>query len=443
MYAVGGSTGPAVKLNGAAVTLGQMGPWTAIGATQTASGYEVAWKLAGADTYTVWNTDSSGNYLSSIGVVSGNSAVLKALEADFQQNLNGDGVIGLTTTAIESFGSTKLVQGDNNYFLFPVGGSSGPALRISGAPVVAGQTFGWTLIGAEQTASGYEVAWKLDGAAPQYTVWYTDSGGNYLSSPIGVVAGNSALLKALEPSFQQDLNLDGVTGLTTTPIEALGSTKLVQGDSNYFLFPVGGSSGPALKISGAPVVAGQTFGWTPIGAEQTASGYEIAWKFDGAAHQYTVWYTDSGGNYLSSPIGVVAGNSALLKALEPSFQQDLNDDGVTGLTSTTVIEALGSTKLVQGDSNYFLFPIGGSSGPPLRFGGAAVTVGQFGAWTPIGAEQTASGYEIAWKIRGRRPIYGLVHRRRRQLPVQPLRRGLRQQLGIAVAGIQLPAGPQR
>ena len=43
---------------------GQFGAWAPIGAEQTASGYEVAWKVTGADQYTVWNTDSSGNYLS-------------------------------------------------------------------------------------------------------------------------------------------------------------------------------------------------------------------------------------------------------------------------------------------------------------------------------------------------------------------------------------------
>ena len=42
---------------------GQFGAWAPIGAEQTASGYEVAWKIAGADQYTVWNTDSSGNYI--------------------------------------------------------------------------------------------------------------------------------------------------------------------------------------------------------------------------------------------------------------------------------------------------------------------------------------------------------------------------------------------
>ena len=43
--------------------------WTPIGAEQTASGYEVAWKIPGADHYTVWNTDSSGNYVSNASML--------------------------------------------------------------------------------------------------------------------------------------------------------------------------------------------------------------------------------------------------------------------------------------------------------------------------------------------------------------------------------------
>ena len=104
--------------------------------------------------------------------------------------IDGDGVIGvapapIATTVIESFGSTSLVEVGTNYFLYPVGGSSGPELSFSGAPVVAGQFGSWTPIGAEQTASGYEVAWKVTGA-DQYTVWATDSSGSYTSNIIGV-----------------------------------------------------------------------------------------------------------------------------------------------------------------------------------------------------------------------------------------------------------------
>ena len=49
----------------------------------------------GTDHYTVWNTDSNGNYLSNIGHVSGTSAALESLETSFHQDLNGDGVIGV------------------------------------------------------------------------------------------------------------------------------------------------------------------------------------------------------------------------------------------------------------------------------------------------------------------------------------------------------------
>jgi serralysin len=57
--------------------VGQNGPWMPISAEKTASGYEVAWKVTGADQYTVWNTDSSGHYLSdTVGVVSGSNPLL-------------------------------------------------------------------------------------------------------------------------------------------------------------------------------------------------------------------------------------------------------------------------------------------------------------------------------------------------------------------------------
>ena len=61
----------------------------------------------GADQYTVWSTDSGGNYLSNIvGAVSGTSAALESLETIFHQDLNGDGVIGVPTVVIETYGST-------------------------------------------------------------------------------------------------------------------------------------------------------------------------------------------------------------------------------------------------------------------------------------------------------------------------------------------------
>ena len=48
------------------VTAGEFGAWVPIGAVQTASGYDVAWEIPGANEYTVWSTDSSGNYIANV-----------------------------------------------------------------------------------------------------------------------------------------------------------------------------------------------------------------------------------------------------------------------------------------------------------------------------------------------------------------------------------------
>jgi hypothetical protein len=130
-----------------------------------------------------------------------------------------------------------------------------------------------------------------------------------------------------------DVAVTGGAGALTTVIEAQRSTSLVQVANDYFRYPVGGSSGPQLSFNGAPVTVGEFGSWMPIGAEQTASGYEVAWKVTDA-DQYTLWNTDSSGNFLSGSIGVVSGSSSALEALEPSFQQDLNNDGLIGPPAT-------------------------------------------------------------------------------------------------------------
>ena len=93
---------------------------------------------------------------------------------------------------------------------------------------------------------------------------------------------------------------------------------------NFYLFGSGGT-GPTLKFGDADYVDGQFGGWAPIGVEQTASGYQVAWKLAGE-DQYTIWTTDSTGNYISNN-GELNSQSLTLKLSETSFHQDLNGDG--------------------------------------------------------------------------------------------------------------------
>jgi len=250
---------------------------------QTASGYDVAWEIPGANEYTVWSTDSNGNFLGNIGVVPGNDYALESLETTFNQDLNGDGTIGPTKTVIQTdtnaFGSTSLTAVANEYFLSNASGS-GPALQADGAPVTAGeQSGGWVPIGAVQTATGYDVAWEIPGAN-EYTVWSTDSNGNFLGN-IGVVSGNDYALESIETTFNQDLNGDGVIGLYAAPGTTLqisaslagtsgsatigtGATlELQAGDSATVTFqaPTG-----TLQLDDAPTFSGQIVNFTGNGS---------------------------------------------------------------------------------------------------------------------------------------------------------------------------------
>ncbi len=208
---IAGGTGVELKYLGSPVTVGQFDPYVPVGVEQTASGYEVALKNSATDQFSIWNTDSNGNF-QSYAVYSGNSTALESLETSFHQDLNGDGVIGVLTTVIESFGATSLVQVGNNYFFNPIAGGTGVELKYLGSPVTVGQFDPYVLVGVEQTASGYEVALKNSGTS-QFSIWNTDSNGNFLS--YAVYSGNSTALESLETSFHQDLNGDGVIGIPT------------------------------------------------------------------------------------------------------------------------------------------------------------------------------------------------------------------------------------
>jgi serralysin len=270
----------------------------------------------------VWNTDSDGNYVSSIvTTVSGSSSALESLEPSFHQDLNGDGVIGVPTTVIETAGSTSLVQSGNNFFLDSISSGTGPELKYGGANVVVGQLgSGWTPIGTEQTSGGYEVAWRIPDTGT-FTIWSTDSNGNYISST-GMTATS---VETVESSFHQDLNGDGLLG-TPHPVIALAGPTKVGGD--FYLNSNSAASGLESNHAGANYSVGQAGERTHVGAEQTQRGYAVAWKFTGA-DRFGDWNSDSNGNHVSN-IGGVSRISSTIESAETSFHRDVNGDGVIG-----------------------------------------------------------------------------------------------------------------
>ena len=221
-----------------------------------------------------------------------------------------------------------------------------------------------------------------------YTSGPLGSGPHAFTAATSDAAGN---ISALSPIY------DPIVGGTT--IEANGAISLIQVGNHYYLYDNTGAVPPSLKFQGADYVPG-LFGAAvvPIGAEATASGYEVAWKVMGT-DQYSVWATDKNGNYTSNIIGTASGTSTTLESIESSFHQDLNGDGVIGIAAT-VIESAGVTSLTEIGNHFYLYDSTGA-GPSLKFQGADYVPGLFGAAVvPIGAEATASGYEVAWKVMG-------------------------------------------
>src|SRR4029077_688049 len=148
LYDHGTTTGPQLKMSGAAATVGQFHPWTPLGVEKTGNGYLAVWKHGAADEYTVWTIDGGGNWLSQSAVAPGSSAEIQSLEPGFNQNLNGVG--GITARfVIDSIGSTTLASIANVFMLSPTGSSLGPQLRQSGALYTVGQNGAWTPIAAE------------------------------------------------------------------------------------------------------------------------------------------------------------------------------------------------------------------------------------------------------------------------------------------------------
>jgi hypothetical protein len=322
-YALENSSGngPHLQLNGTPVIAGQLSPWVLIGAALTATGYEVAWQLGGS--FDIWDVDSNGNYLSQTGSISGTSYALETYETSFHQDLNGDGAIGVTSTVIESNGTTTLVAVADQYAL-ENSSRNGPHLQLNGAPVVAGQLSPWVPFAVVQTATGYEVAWQL---GDSFDIWNTDSNGNYVSQS-GSTSGSSYALESYETIFDHDLNGDGTIGITSTVIESNGTTSLVAVADQYALENSSGN-GPHLQLNGVPVTAGELGPWVPVAAAQTATGYEVAWQL---GSNFDIWFTDSNGNYLSQS-GSIPGASPALETYEVSFDHDLNGDGVIGIPS--------------------------------------------------------------------------------------------------------------
>ena len=209
------------------------------------------------------------------------------------------------------------------------------------------------------------------------------------------IAQNQALFSVLGTTY-------GGNGVTTFALPDLRDKTVIGTGAGYSLGTTYGANGvtvtvndlpfPQPKYGGLAVTVGQFGSWKPLDSLANGNGYQIVWK-NGGLDQYIVWDTDGVGNWLSQG-SVMSGGTYALQSLETAVNQDLNGDGTLGPVTTT-IEAFAGTDLKQVADTYFLHAHGTTTGPQLKMSGAAVTVGQFGSYTPLGAEKLADGTYVA------------------------------------------------
>src|SRR5208283_4935494 len=123
----------------------------------------------------------------------------------------------------------------------------------------------------------------------------------------------------LEANFGENF-ATGLTAATPSPIATnTSSVTTLAGVGNLFeLYP--DSGGPLLELNGSVVTAGSLGSWTPVGAVQTGTGYEVA--FSNGQGQYTVWNVASNGNFAGGATGGPLSSTVPtqeLEGLEASF----------------------------------------------------------------------------------------------------------------------------
>ncbi|MES1147777.1 MAG: protease, partial [Bradyrhizobium guangdongense] len=177
-----GGTGPTLKYQGAAVTIGQFDGYTPIGVETVSNGYEVAWKNAATGNYSVWSTDTNGNYTGNFYMPGpGTNASFEALETSFHQDLNGDGTIGVPSGANTYTPAT--VAGDG--FVFGPAGHEQPDTLVTWTPEASVQQTLGALVGPITEAATH-FAWSdgvlvVDGGAHQSTLLQELQSGFFLS----------------------------------------------------------------------------------------------------------------------------------------------------------------------------------------------------------------------------------------------------------------------
>ncbi|MFN6273166.1 MAG: choice-of-anchor Q domain-containing protein, partial [Microcystis sp.] len=163
LYAQIGNNNPtAIKIGATQITTNIYPGWQTLAAETVNGVNQVLWKYNDGNYLHLWTLDSNWNWQSSTGWWGLNSSEAFTQETNFQQDFNGDGIIGSPYSTIEAFGNTKLVQDATNKLYTQIGNNNPTAIKIGATQITTNIYPGWQTLAAETVNGVNQVLWKYN-----------------------------------------------------------------------------------------------------------------------------------------------------------------------------------------------------------------------------------------------------------------------------------------
>jgi hypothetical protein len=182
---------------------------------------------------------------------------------------------------------------------------------------------GWAAVAAAGTSGGYSIYWRNSGSG-QVARWDLNGSGAYQT---GALLSDSQVV-ASETSLSTDLNADAIIGPPFTSLESQGNATLLRRNSDGMAVVRVGSTRYAVSSPFGLGSGDSTTTWQMLAAETVAGKNQIVWR-NNSGNFLHVWSLDAGWNWQASS-GNINPFSPEALALETSFQNDFNGNGVIG-----------------------------------------------------------------------------------------------------------------
>ena len=192
-YVSVGSTSTPITLFGSPASPGNASSWQMLAAETIGMVNKILWRFNPTGQAHVWDLDSSWNWTGTAsGLVDTNASAGWGLEASFQIDLNGDSIIGVPFTPIESQGNTSLVRHNITGQPYASVGSATTPISLMGAPASAGSASStWQMLAAETIGTANKILWRYNPTG-QVHLWDLDSNWACTGADTGLVDPNSS-----------------------------------------------------------------------------------------------------------------------------------------------------------------------------------------------------------------------------------------------------------